>query len=439
MATMTEILGGRRASLVAERDALLAVEPDAFTSESEARATDINTELKELDARIADAREAEARDVEARKLATVTETPVVRAQVTSEANPVYRKGDSTGPSYFADLAASQRGDRDAIQRLGDSQVRALTTALGDGGEFAPPLWLTSDFIEMSRSGRVTADLVNHEVLPQGVSSVKVPKIATGTAVGITETQASAITQTDLTTTSVSSSIATITGGQTVAIELLRQSGIPLDSIILQDLALAYATGVDLQVLAGTNANGQLKGLYTAGTTLTFTTSAPAVISTTAAASFYNKVIKAQAAVATGRFLPADTVVMHPNRWAWVLEALDGQGRLQVTPNGPVLNAPAVGGAVTAEGLAGQLAGLPVFVDPNIATNLGVATNQDVVYVLRRGDHVLYETPVEAASFDATYAASNAVFFRVLGFAAFLTRHAASAQIIDGTGLTAPSL
>ena len=213
---------------------------------------------------------------------------------------------------------------------------------------------------------------------------------------------------------------------------------PIDPIILGDLAAAYAVELDSQVINGSGTNGQLKGLVTAGTTVTFATGAPAVISATASASFYNKLIKAQAAVATGRKMPSDAIAMNPTRWGWILQALDGNGRLQVTPNGPVLNAPAVGGIVT-EGSVGTLAGLPVFTDPNIPVNLGAGNNQDPALVLRRNDHVLYESTVESASFDATFAANNQVFLRVLGFAAFLSRHAQSAQVINGTGMITPSL
>jgi len=193
------------------------------------------------------------------------------------------------------------------------------------------------------------------------------------------------------------------------------------------------------VLSGTGANGQLKGLTSAGTTVTYTTTAPSVISTTAANSFYNKVINAVATLAKTRFLPANAIVMHPVRWGWILEALDGQSRPLVVPNGPIYNNLAVTGDTVAQGMAGTFAGLPVYLDPNIVQNLGAATNQDQVYVLRTDDHVLWETPVERTRWDATYANQNSVLFRALAFSAFITRYAASAQIIDGTGLVTPTL
>lgn len=445
--SLKETLEARRDAMIAERQTMIDErkafgegKPEEFTEEREARFDELTASIKDLDGKIGtlDERVADLGADEAREARAASVRKTASVKVGNEPNPVYRKADTRGPSYFRDLADSTRGDQAAIRRLSESQERAVTTAAGSAGEFAPPLWLVDEFIELARAGRVTADLMNKQPLPAGVSSVNLPRISTGTAVGITQTQATTITNVNMTSTSVSSNITTISGGQTVSIEMLRQSGVPIDAIVLGDLAAAYASQLDVQVLSGSGANGQLAGLVTSGTTVAYTTTTPVVISTTAAASFYNKVIAAQAAVATGRFLPADAIVMTPQRWGWVLEALDGQGRLQVTPNGPVVNAPAVGGIVQ-EGSVGTLAGLPVYTDPNIPQNVGAATNQDYVFVLRRNDHVLYESAVESASFDATFAASNAVYLRVLGFAAFLTRHAKSAQVIGGTGLVAPTL
>jgi len=258
-------------------------------------------------------------------------------------------------------------------------------------------------------------------------------------VGVTVTQNTTITETNVTTTSVSSGITEITGKQTVSLALLRQSGTPLDRIILADLAEAYAVMLNTQVIGGSAANGQLRGLITAGTAITFTSTAPAVVSATAANSFYMKVLQAQAAVASGRYLPADTIVMHPRRWAWVLGALDTSNRPLVVPSGDGFTQVGVTGDPAAVGLAGEMLGLPVYVDPSIPTNLGAATNQDVVFVLRRTDLQLWESAVETASFDATYADQNSILYRVLGFSAFIPhRHQASVQVIGGTGLVAPT-
>lgn len=357
----------------------------------------------------------------------------------SEPNPVYRRDNTREVSYFRDLYEVTRGSTEARDRLAASQERAGTSTIGNGGEFAPPAWLTQDFVLKARAGRVTADLAHKENLPAGVSSINIPKADGFGDVAVTQTQNTTITETTVTTTSVSSGIAEITGKQTVPIALLRQSGVALDPIILGDLAAAYAVRLDKQVISGSGSNGQLKGLLTAGTTITYTTTQPAVVSTSATNSFSTKVLGAKTAVQRGRILPPDVIVMTPARWNWILNHLDKNDRPLVAADGPGVNQPAVTGSPVSEGYAGTFQGLPVYVDPNIPEDRGTGTNQDVVFVMRADDLWLWESDVEERSFDATLAAQNSILFRVLGFAAFIgNRHAASVQFIDGTGLVAPT-
>ena len=402
----------------------------------------VSAEIEALRERVAKLEDEQRADEAIARLQSES-TPVASersgVQVGSEPNPVYRRGD-VEVSYFRDLFNATRGDDGARRRLTAAQeTRASTTVAGAGGEFAPPLWLIEDFVELARPGRITADLIGSETLPAGVASINIPKISAGASVGVTVTQNTTITETNVTTTSVSSGITEITGKQTVSLALLRQSGTPLDRIILADLAEAYAVMLNTQVISGSAANGQLRGLITAGTAVTFTTTQPAVVSVTAVNSFYMKVLQAQSTLAGARYLPADAIVMHPRRWAWVLGALDSSNRPLVVPSGAGSNQVGVSGALVAQGYAGEMLGLPVYVDPGIPTNLGAGTNQDVVFVLRKSDLQLWESAVETASFDATYADQNSILYRVLGFSAFIPhRHQASVQVIGGTGLVAPT-
>jgi len=457
MPTITEIVARKRDELAAkvrshneiveELNVLRGQDaPDeTLVAEKVARKEAVYAEIDALRAEVAKFEVEERVDAEVARLqGTVSEerAPKVeeRVQVLSEANPVYRKGDSQ-TSYFRDIFDAGRGSRDAGDRLARSQEsRSATTVAGAGGQFAPPLWLVEDFVAIARAGRVTADLGNVAQLPGGVASVNVPKVTGNSVPGVTETQNTSITQSNFTTTSVSSGIATISARQTVSLELLTQSGVPIDQVILSDLAAGYAVTLDQQVINGSGTAGQLRGLITAGTTVTYTSSAPAVVSTTAANNFYTKILAAASTMHGARFLAPQAIVMHPRRWAWTLAGLDGQSRPIVTPGAATFNAIGQGGAPVAQGYVGDLAGIPVFVDPNIPTNRGVGTNQDVVFVLRTDDLWLWESETESASFDATLAAQNSVLFRVLGFAAYIPdRHQASVQVIDGTGLTAPTL
>jgi hypothetical protein len=94
----------------------------------------------------------------------------------------------------------------------------------------------------------------------------------------------------------------------------------------------------------------------------------------------------------------------------------------------------------AEGAVGSLVGLPVYIDPNIPVTMNSATNQDAVFVLRTDDVFLYESELEAASFDATYADNASILFRILGYAALIPdRYATSVSVILGTGLVQATL
>jgi HK97 family phage major capsid protein len=359
--------------------------------------------------------------------------------------------DNYRHSFFDDLFTAQRGDASAALRLAQNndavrETRAgdLTTVAGAGGTFAPPAWLIDQFVALARPGRVTADLMHREPMPMGVSSLNLPKISGGTATGVQATQNSALTDTAMTTTSVSSGIVLIGGKQIISRQLLDQSpGGSFDRIVLQDLAADYAKQLNQQVISGSGANGQLRGIasVTGGTTITFTTASPKVVDgTTAANSFYNVVIKAVTNVAQNRFAPATAIIMRPDRWGWVLEALDTSNRPLVVPDGPVFNGLGISSEPVAAGAAGTLAGLPVYLDPLVPSTWNSSTNQDAVFVLRSSDMWLYESELELQVFSETYADNFSLLARALAYSAFLPdRQPASVGVIQGSGLTAVSL
>ena len=362
--------------------------------------------------------------------------------VTREENPVYRRDNPTGASFFRDLAWAQRGGavgEAARNRLADSQERALSTSAGAGGQFAPPLWIPEEFVALARPGRVSADAVQHDDLPSGVSSINLPRVATGTAVAVQATQNSGVQQTDLTTDSVSSGITTIAGKQIISLQLLNQSGIPFDRVVTGDLARAYAVQLDTQVLNGSGSSGQLAGILNMSgvNAQTFTNASPTFAGS---GMFYSQFIQAIAAVQENRFLSPTVAIMHPRRWAWILAQFDSTNRPLVVPNGAAYNQPAVTGEPgVPQGPAGTLAGLPVLVDPNMPTNLGAGTNQDPVIVMLADDLWLYESPIQQESFDATYADQASILFRVLGYSAFIpNRYPKSVAVINGTGMVAPT-
>ena len=64
---------------------------------------------------------------------------------------------------------------------------------------------------------------------------------------------------------VNALVRTVAGQQDAAIQLLDQSPVAFDQIIFGDLMADLAMQLSGQLIAGSGTNGQLTGLYTAGT------------------------------------------------------------------------------------------------------------------------------------------------------------------------------
>ncbi|MBS2548805.1 phage major capsid protein [Catenulispora sp. NL8] len=432
----------RRAELKTELDAVLVAPTtenrDLNDTESQ-RFTDLTSDILKLDARISELHEQVTRDEAAAETARRLQLGAT-VQVTREPE-TYRRGGQR--SYFRDLyLAREKGDRDAFERLernnrqrADTEQRAINTTNGAGGEFVPPLWLEDEFVAFVRPGRISANLCRHGDVPPGTDSINIPKVNTGTAVAPQTNQNTGVQQTDLTTTSVSSPVVTIAGGQTVSLQLIEQSPLNIDEVVLSDLAQDYAQKLNTQVLLGPGTAGTVTGLLTlAGTqAVTYTSGTPTL------AALYSKIAGAIQGIHTSRFLPPTAIVMHPRRWAWAEAQLDGNSRPLIVPaaGGP-FNVAGNLDQQAAQGLVGQMLGLPVYVDALIPTNLGAATNQDEVYVAKMDDLWLWEGDVRAEAFQQTYANNMSVFVRLYNYMSFqAARYPQSIATINGTGLTAP--
>lgn len=439
---ISELIQRRDAKMRARKEFIDRIEPKDFTEAREAEVDGMSAEIDMLNARIDELTQQDARVKRAAESAVQLG---FRGLGHAGADHVYRPdGGKDSPSFFRDLITSQKGDWNAAERLDRNnravrESRALSTGAGAGGQFAPPMWAVDEFVALARAGRVTADLMHHETLPEGVSSINVPTIATGTAVAVQATQNTSVQNTDLTTSSVSSGITTIAGQQVTALQLLDQSPIPVDRAILADLAADYAVKLDAQVINGTGASGQLMGLLNTSGVIaqTYTDASPAFGGT---GKYLSQVNQAIVAIATQRFLPPGAIIMHPRRWAWISSQVDSQNRPLVVPESGSESVNAFGDASSpvAQGRAGTLAGLPVYTDPNVPTNLGAGTNQDPTLIIRADDVWLYESNLAGASFDATYANQLSILFRVHAYSALVTRYVKAVAVINGTGVVTPT-
>ena len=123
---------------------------------------------------------------------------------------------------------------------------------------------------------------------------------------------------------------------------------------------------------------------------------------------------------------------------WFLSLLDNQQRPLFLPgaNSP-MNVAGVLEAVDSQQRVGQMAGLPVITDPNITTTAGAGNNEDIIFVMRASDLVLYESGVRARVLPETKSATPTVVLQLYGYVSF-TAARYPASIVEITGLTAPT-
>ena len=442
-------LDGVIAAAGAENRTDLTADEAAAVTEARSKIQSIDAEVETLTAReaelVADAERRAAAEAVLAGLPTppaavpaggtggVADVRVGREELT------YRRG---GPhSYFRDLAKSRQEaggsyDDEAVARLRrhgqemDVELRAnMNRTDGTGGEFVPPLWLMEQYVPLARAGRVTADLCRKLPLPAGTDSINLPKVSTGTATA-EQSDGGSAQKTDMTTTSVSGAVTTIAGQQVFAIQLLDQSPINFDEVVFADLLADLAVKIDTYVLN----KASIGILNVSGIiSVTYTDASPTV------PELYPKVADAKQQVDTNRYLPAQAIVMHPRRWAWHLASLDSTNRPLVVPNGSGFNAFAGFQDVRAQGVVGELQGLPVYVDPNVPTNLGAGTNEDRVILARFDDLFLYEGAVRSRVLFETDADTLSVRLQVWEYLAFIgSRYPKSIAVVSGTGLVTPT-
>lgn len=359
----------------------------------------------------------------------------------------YRANDPTGHSWIRDyvrfncqLDTDGESRRRLMQHAHEvasdgayAEFRDLSRTDGSGGYSVPPAWLMNQYIELARPGRAFANLVQRQPLPGGTDSLNIPKILSGTAVGIQSADNTSVTDVDLTDTFINAPVRTIAGQQGVAIQLIDQSPIAFDDVVFRDLVAAHAATTDQQVLYGSGTNGQVLGVdYT-----------PNIQTVAAASDGYEDVYKAIAnaiqLVHTTRFLPPEVIVMHPRRWGALLASFDTAGRPLFIPNTQgAFNAGGILTDVASQQVVGTVQGLPVVTDPNISTTSGTEYSsygdEDIIYVLRASDLVLWESGIRARVLPEVKASNLTVLLQVYSYLAFsAARYPASVVTITGLG------
>jgi len=419
---------------------------DTLSEIEQRRFDDVRSTMLALDKRMGDVAAEDRRGVLPPHLQHLTKGRP-KAMFSVNEPRTYRRGDHTH-SWTRDLVKVSMNLPDAFEareRLsrhaqevadavggGATEYRDLDRVDGSGGYAVPPAWLMDQYIELARPGRAFANIVQRQTLPGGTDSINIPKLLTGTQTDIQPADNTPVIQTDLTDTFINCPVRTLAGQQSLAIQLIDQSPIAFDDIIFQDLTADYAMRLDLQVIGGSGSNGEVLGV----------TNTPGITTITATSvniqGIYSAIANGIQMIHTTRFLPPTVIVMHPRRWGWFLSLLDNQQRPLFLPgaNSP-MNVAGVLEAVDSQQRVGQMAGLPVITDPNITTTAGAGNNEDIIFVMRASDLVLYESGVRARVLPETKSATLTVVLQLYGYLSF-TAARYPQSVVAITGLTAPT-
>jgi HK97 family phage major capsid protein len=407
---------------------------------------DLATRASELDVRIQELRDVQTANLEAAKLraeVAATDDSETRAVgnvvVTNE--PLTYSEHNRSVSFFQDLYNMQyNNDIDASDRIRrhkqemDVELRDGTTANYAG--LVVPQYLTQLAAELARAGRPFADQCTSLQLPDEGMSINVSRVTTGSSAAAQAAENNAVSETDIDDTLLTVDVRTIASGQQISRQAIDR-GTGIDALIAADMMGAVATVLEDQVLNGSGSSGNMLGLSNISgiNSVTYTDGSPT------GAELYKKIVDGIQQINSNRFAGADLIVMHPRRLAFLQSETDGNGRPLVVPTQNVPQNAMGTGPVAGYGVTGaSVAGLPVVTSGKISTAAGSGGNEDVIFIVRRADMLLFEdnTQPVMVRMDQTAGLNLTVTLVAYQYACFIGgRYPASISMLSGTGLVNP--
>jgi HK97 family phage major capsid protein len=256
-------------------------------------------------------------------------------------------------------------------------------------------------------------------LPQGVQSISVPRIATGTTTS-TEPDLTAPSNTDFTDALITSPVVLITGESLVSQQLVDQSpaDASTDSVVAADLLSSYNGTLEVQLINGSGSSGQLTGLLNVSgiNTITYTDASPT------ASEMVPFLGQAIAAVAQNRKTTANaTFVTSSSRAAWFVSSEDTAGRPLGLSNAP------------ASGQFDLLTYRTVKTDNMPRT---ISSTQEPILFIRGGDCILYESePTVTVATDQSLSGDLQLRIIYRRYCAFVVRYPTAVTAVLGSGMT----
>lgn len=283
----------------------------------------------------------------------------------------------------------------------ERERRALNRTDGTGGYLVPPLWLLDELVPFIRAGRNFADLWRGIPLPSGTDSINIPRMKVGAATGPQQADGGDLGNRDPQDAFVNAQVMTIGGYVDVGLQLLEQSPIGIDEILIGDLTSDYNSQLCGQLLVGAgNSQMQLPGVWPSGVISTAngiyianTNNATGQTwvnggSSSVVGSVWQGSAQMLSIQARTRMRPPSHWVWNPWMWYFLLSQVDGNMRPLVVPGTPDnigYNQAAVDSdGPVAMGPVGFYQGLPVVLEPNVPTTFGASGVQPSMQTLSAG-------------------------------------------------------
>jgi HK97 family phage major capsid protein len=228
---------------------------------------------------------------------------------------IYRPARSNGYSWLRDLAGAggdaylrleannrQAREEGALERAG------FTQTAGAGGEAVPPTYLLEMFAPALRAGRPFLNMLGTHEFPQAPlgQSLNFPKFTGGASTAV-QTDGSAVSNTDPTTSLVTAQIQT-TAGRTIYSWQMVDLNPYTEETLIKDLVFDLATKMDAAAISGavTNAKGILNTASI--NAVTFTSASPTLT------LLWPFALQAASAIARLGGVAPELAVTHPSAW-----------------------------------------------------------------------------------------------------------------------------
>jgi HK97 family phage major capsid protein len=356
----------------------------------------------------------------------------------------YREG--SGHSFFRDIltrAGVETGapNPGAAERLAQhgkeilvdlAEKRDVTSADPGTASFIPPLYLGERWIDKEVAGRPFADAVAKMPLSSTGKQMDFPRVQTAPAVAVQASEAAAVNEVDFDSETYSVPKVLIAGQNDLSIQAYEFADPGMDTVIMRELTKSYNSVLDSQLLTGTAANGQHRGLKNVSgiNSITYSAVGAAGGADGLVGAFYDAV--AQIATNAPGYM-ADAVVMHPRRAAWLASHRDANGSL--LQQGEF----ALASGAQNKGFALSVAGLGVILDPNITTVQGAGTNEDEIYVVDTTELILAEGDLRARVLSEVLSGTLQIRLQLYAFSAWAGgRRPKTIARISGAGLATPA-